>query len=338
MVVDDDRLAELNPKTRTCVVLGGRGFLGRSLVLRLLKLGKWIVRVADSAQSLELDRTERDSLLSHAIASGRASYHYVDVRDMSLVIKAVEGSSVVFYMDDTDLKDNDFYHCYMILFQSILNDLKAQAEALILFANDIDGLLTCAIRPCNVFGPGDLKFVPFFVNLARSGLTKRFSFQFIIGSGENMSDFAYVENVSHAHICAEEALDFRMASVAGKAFFISDLHPMKFWNFLSLIFEGLGYKRPLIKLPATMVSLIVLSIKWTQRKWGFLKCSHSAFHYIQLALCSRTFNCSAAQKHLGYLPETSLEVGSVHVFSVFNTANSVICNFSLINSYFLVIE
>ncbi|EXB29920.1 3beta-hydroxysteroid-dehydrogenase/decarboxylase isoform 3 [Morus notabilis] len=188
-------------------------------------------------------------------------------------------------MDDTDLKDNDFYHCYMILvqgaknvvnacregkvrrliynssadvvfdgthdiingdeslpypwkFQSILNDLKAQAEALILFANDIDGLLTCAIRPCNVFGPGDLKFVPFFVNLARSGLTK-----FIIGSGENMSDFAYVENVSHAHICAEEALDFRMASVAGKAFFISDLHPMKFWNFLSLIFEGLGYKR-----------------------------------------------------------------------------------------------
>lgn len=61
---------------------------------------------------------------------------------------------------------------YFMQFQSILNDLKAQAETLILFANDIDGLLTCAIRPCNVFGPGDLKFVPFFVNLARSGLTK----------------------------------------------------------------------------------------------------------------------------------------------------------------------
>ena len=53
-----------------------------------------------------------------------------------------------------------------------MSDLKAQAEALILFANNIDGLLTCAIRPCNVFGPGDTNLVPFFVNLARSGWTK----------------------------------------------------------------------------------------------------------------------------------------------------------------------
>ena len=37
--------------------------------------------------SLELDRSEGDSLLSHAIASGRASYHHVDVRDKSLLTK-----------------------------------------------------------------------------------------------------------------------------------------------------------------------------------------------------------------------------------------------------------
>ena len=43
-----------------------------------------------------------------------------------------------------------------------------------------------------------------------------FSFQFVIGSGENMSDFTYVENVAHAHVCAEEALVSRMVSVAGK--------------------------------------------------------------------------------------------------------------------------
>lgn len=82
----DDRLAELNPKPRTCVVFGGRGFLGRSLVLRLLKLGKWIVRVADSTQSLHLDPSERDSLLSQALSSGIASLHGVDVRDKSQII------------------------------------------------------------------------------------------------------------------------------------------------------------------------------------------------------------------------------------------------------------
>ncbi|XP_062107862.1 3beta-hydroxysteroid-dehydrogenase/decarboxylase [Humulus lupulus] len=351
MGVDDDRLAELNPKTRTCVVIGGRGFIGRSLVLSLLKLGKWFVRIADSAHSLHLDPSEHDSLLSHAIASGRASYHHIDVRDNSLVLKAVEGSSVAFYVDHVNLHADDFYLCYTIIvqgakniinacrecklrrliynstvdvvfdgsraivngdeslpypgkFDHILSDLKAQAEALILLANNIDGLLTSAIRPCNVFGPGDTNLVPFFVTLARSGLTK-----FIIGSGENMSDFTYVENVSHAHICAEAALDFRMASVAGKAFFISNLHPIKFWDFLSLILEGLGYQRPLVKLPARMVWHILSFIKWAHRKWGFLECSHALFHYAQLASRSRTFNCSAAQKHIGYSPLVSHEEG-----------------------------
>lgn len=30
--------------------------------------------------------------------------------------------------------------------------------------------------------------------------------QFIIGDGNNLYDFTYVENVAHAHICAERAL------------------------------------------------------------------------------------------------------------------------------------
>lgn len=40
--------------------------------------------------------------------------------------------------------------------------------------------------------------------------------QFKIGNGENMSDFTYSDNVAHAHICAAEALDTHMESVAGK--------------------------------------------------------------------------------------------------------------------------
>ena len=55
---------------------------------------------------------------------------------------------------------------------NMLSDLKAQAEALILSANDIDGLLTCSLRPSNVFGPGDTEFVPYFLKLARYGFSK----------------------------------------------------------------------------------------------------------------------------------------------------------------------
>lgn len=54
----------------------------------------------------------------------------------------------------------------------MLTDFKAQAEALIKFANNRDGLLTCALRSSTVFGPGDTEFVPFIVNLAKSGYAK----------------------------------------------------------------------------------------------------------------------------------------------------------------------
>lgn len=54
------------------------------------------------------------------------------------------------------------------------------------------------------------------VNVKYTFYSNNFSFQFIIGTGDNFSDFTYHENVAHAHICAEEALDFQTVSVAGK--------------------------------------------------------------------------------------------------------------------------
>lgn len=82
----DDRFADLqNPKT--CVVLGGRGFLGRSLVLKLLNFGNWIVRVADSAESIQLHASE--SLLSDALSSARASYFHLELRDKLNVAKGI---------------------------------------------------------------------------------------------------------------------------------------------------------------------------------------------------------------------------------------------------------
>ncbi|XP_020218229.1 3beta-hydroxysteroid-dehydrogenase/decarboxylase [Cajanus cajan] len=344
----DDRFADFNPKT--CVVLGGTGFLGRSLVLRLLKLGNWIVRVADSAHSIQLHDSE--SLLAQALSSARASYFHIDLRDKRNIAKVLEGSSVVFYMDVASIDVNDFYTCYTLIVQGaknvisacrecrvrrliynssadvvfdglhdihdgdeslaypwkiddMLSDLKAQAEALVLSVNDIDGLLTCSLRPSNVFGPGDTKFVPYFLKLARYGFAK-----FIIGTGDNLSDFTFSENVTHAHICAEKALNFQTVSVAGKAFFITNLEPMKFWEFLSILLDGLGYQRPFIKLPANLVQYILSVLKWLHEKLGPRYFSYPLLaHFFQLALYTRTFNCLAAQKDIGYSPIVSLEEG-----------------------------
>ncbi|KAK8498068.1 hypothetical protein V6N12_055282 [Hibiscus sabdariffa] len=345
-------------ETRTCVVLGGRGFLGRSLVTRLLRLGGWVVRIADSSShSLQLDPSAAsDSILSNALTSGQASFCHVDVRDTSQIIKVTEGAGVVFYMERTDLDTNDIYKCYKIIvqgaknvinacqeckvrrliynssadvvfdgskdilladesfscpgkFPDVLIDLNLQAEGLIRLANNIDGLVTCVLRPSIAFGPGDTWFVPLLVDLAKSGLSKGFSFQFITGRGKNMSDFTYAENVAHAHICAAETLDSRIASVAGKAFFITNLEPMMFWEFASMILEGLGYQRPFIKVPIWMVAYIFSLLQHIHEKSQFKINKYSPHYIVQLASRTRTFDCSAAQKHLGYSPVIYLEDG-----------------------------
>lgn len=67
----------------------------------------------------------------------------------------------------------------LIQFENVCTDLRAQAEALVLFANDMDGLLTCALRPSNVFGPGEKQLVPSVLDIAKSRWAKVFIFLFV---------------------------------------------------------------------------------------------------------------------------------------------------------------
>ncbi|KAI3795088.1 hypothetical protein L1987_37732 [Smallanthus sonchifolius] len=355
MAIDDDQ-------SKTCVVLGGRSFIGRCLVVRLLTIGNWIVRIADSAQSLQLDPSESkyDSPLNRALSTGRASYAHVDVRHKSTIINAIEGSEVLFYMDDIDSCNQDFYFGYSIIvqgaknvinacrrckvkrliynstadvvldnshdicsgnetllysskFKDLYSELKAQAEAYVLLANDIDGLLTCAIRPSNVFGPGDTVLLPSLIEVAKSGWAK-----FIIGSDQTMSDFTYVDNVAHALICAEAALTTHMLIVSGKVFFITNFEPTRSWQFALCMLEGLGYYRPIIKLPAVVVRCIVFLIKWMDLNISSRDLKHVSVHNaIQLMSRTRTYNCSAAERHIQYSPIVSLDDGITSIVKSF---------------------
>ncbi|KAK9266064.1 hypothetical protein L1049_017882 [Liquidambar formosana] len=186
---------------------------------------------------------------------------------------------------------------------------KAEGEALVIKSNGLNGLLTCCIRPSSIFGPGDKLLVPSLVTAARAGKSK-----FIIGDGNNMYDFTYVENVAHAHICAERALaSEKMVAekAAGQAYFITNMEPIKFWEFVSLILGGLGYERPRIKIPALVMMPIAHAVELTYRllaPYG-MKVPQLTPSRVRLLSCSRTFNCSKAKERLGYTPIVSLQEG-----------------------------
>lgn len=76
--------------------------------------------------------------------------------------------------------------------------------------NGVNGLLTVAVRPSGIFGPGDPMFFPSMVAQARAGKMKA-----VIGDGQNLWDFTYIDNVVHGHLCAENALE-KGSEAAGK--------------------------------------------------------------------------------------------------------------------------
>ncbi|KAI8562191.1 hypothetical protein RHMOL_Rhmol03G0015600 [Rhododendron molle] len=186
---------------------------------------------------------------------------------------------------------------------------KAEGEAMVIKSNGINGLLTCCIRPSSIFGPGDKLLVPSLVSAARAGKSK-----FIIGDGNNMYDFTYVENVAHAHICAERALASEgtvAEKAAGEAYFITNMEPIKFWEFVSLVLEGLGYERPTIKIPVFVVMPIARLVERTYKllaPYG-MKVPQIIPSRIRLISCSRTFDCSKANDRLGYTPIVPFQDG-----------------------------
>lgn len=201
---------------------------------------------------------------------------------------------------------------------------KTEAEALIIKSNGINGLLTCSLRPSGIFGPGDRLFAPSLISAAKAGKSK-----FIIGDGNNIYDFTYVENVAHAHLCAERALASGgevAKKAAGQAYFITNMEPIKFWEFVAQILEGLGYERPRIKVPAIAVMPIAYVIEWTYMLFGRfgMKVPQLIPSRIRLLSGNRSFDSSKAKERLGYEPVVPLQEGikrTVEAFSYLRAKN-----------------
>ena len=341
-----------------CVVTGGRGFLAKCVVQKLLEEGRFVVRILDLAPNISLTAEEFTGELGQGLEAGRVQYVSCDIRNKGQVVEAMRGVAVVFHMAAPDTSINSFklhfdvsvagtrnvieacWECGVkkliytsspsIVFDGVhpvvmvdesapicdkfndyYSDAKAHGEAMVLSANGKNGLLTCAIRPSGIFGPGDRLAVPAFAKSARAGKLK-----FILGDGKNMFDWTFVENVAHAHLCAERALvpgEFTGEHVAsGKAFFITNDEPIPFWEFLTKIITGLGYPKPKANIPAPLILTLAEAYESLTTVLAPLGVKPAVnFNPVRLRLVTvtRTFNCNRAKELLGYKPIVSLEEG-----------------------------
>jgi len=110
---------------------------------------------------------------------------------------------------------------------------KALAEQHVLQSNQVDGLLTCALRPHLIWGPRDRHLIPRLLARARSGRLRR------VGDGRNLIDMVYVENAAAAHLQAADALKAE-SPVAGRAYFITQGEPVNCWDWINEVLALAG--------------------------------------------------------------------------------------------------
>lgn len=319
------------------VIGGGVGFLGQSLVHALYKNGcsvsilsiepphefnpeipyfqgdlKKIEDIIKACQGIDTVFHPASIVLPSGFMSSKLRKHIFEVNVLGTknVINAciecgvsrlvyTSSNNVVF---DRDIANGDENLPYATKFIDVYTRTKVISEKEVLAANGRSGLLTCALRPGGIYGPGDKIIFPRMVESLKKGRLK-----FTIGDGKALADSVYIDNVVDAHLLAASKL-VKNSDVAGQAYFISDGEPSNYFVFMRPLIEGMGYKFPSFAIPYSLAyatAYVAELLHWLLRTPNpFL--TRMEVNKVSL---SNYFIIDKAKRDLGYSPQVTQKAG-----------------------------
>ncbi|EGG22763.1 3beta-hydroxysteroid dehydrogenase [Cavenderia fasciculata] len=323
---------------KSYLVVGGCGFLGRYIVEALLARGEKKVHIFDIRKSFEDDRVtfhigdirkledlERackgiDTVFHTASPThgmGYDLYYSVNVTGTEMLVKACQNSgvaqlvytsssSVVF--NGADIVNGDETLPYVGQHLDPYNKTKELGERAVLdvATNDPNSkLAVCAIRPAGIFGPRDVQGWPQFLIAAKEGKNK-----FMFGTGKNLCDWTYIDNVVHGHLLAADKM-VPGSKINGQAYFITNDEPIPFWNMPIYAYEAFGYEKPKFKIPFAVMYYIALLIDFFVALLKPIKTIHPTITLFRMVYTNATryFNINKAKRDLGYKPIVSVQEG-----------------------------
>ncbi len=185
------------------------------------------------------------------------------------------------------------------------NETKAIAEDAVLKANDFDGLLTVALRPAGIFGPGDRQLVPGLRNVAKLGQSK-----FQLGDNNNLFDWTYAGNVALAHVLAAEKLldDSTKKRVGGEKFFITNDAPTYFWTLARTVWKADNH---IDKYNIVLSRPVAIGLGYLSEFFAKLVGKEAGLtpFRVKVVCAYRYHNITKAKTILGYKPKVGLEEG-----------------------------
>jgi nucleoside-diphosphate-sugar epimerase len=312
------------------LVTGGGGFLGGAIVRKLLQKGAEVRSFSRSeypglqAMGVEGvcgDLADADAVskavegvgvVFHVAAKAGVwgpfrAYHAVNVVGTENVVKAcrehgvskliyTSTPSVTFAGDDQEGIDESAP--YAERFLCAYPRTKAAAERHVLSSND-GVLLTCALRPHLIWGPGDPHFVPRIIERARAKQMRLLS--------DKPVDSTYVDNAADAHLLAAGRLS-PSSVVAGKAYFISQGEPLPISDLINRILAAAELP-PVQRYVSPRFAYVAGAV--CEFLYGLLSETEppmTRFVARQLAT-AHWFDLTAARRDLGYDPAVSIDEG-----------------------------
>ncbi len=341
--------AQNSTAPRAALVTGGCGFLGRALVDALADRGDSVTvldhRIDAWRSDVQFVRADicDPRIVEEALAGQDVVFHSASlvhtkhnqveqVRAVNIdgtrnilrgcqaasVPRLVYVSSASVVYDGTDIRNGDESLPYATHFPAPYAETKRIAEAEVLAANGTSGVLTCAIRPHVVFGPGDTRLLPAILGRAREGKLK-----FRVGLGEKkLSDFTYVTNVVDAMLAADERL-VPDSPVAGQAYFITNGEPMSFWDFVAQVLPPLGFAPPRYAIPRAVAyaAATVREAYDTYVRGGTLNAEEGLSRFaIRYITSHHYFSHAKATRDLGYVPRVRMTEGIERALAAFRVA------------------
>uniref|UniRef100_A0A4W5QNB1 Short chain dehydrogenase/reductase family 42E, member 2 n=1 Tax=Hucho hucho TaxID=62062 RepID=A0A4W5QNB1_9TELE len=339
--VTDQALRGAGMGTGRVLVTGGAGYFG-------LRLGRALASQGVSVVLLDLHKPQWDT-------PDGTVFHQSDIRDYDSLYKICEGVDCIFHTNFTLLLSL-FIYCWspitLLVYTSTINvtfagkpieegdedslpcvplDMhidhysrtKSISDQMVLTANGRSlkggGLLrTCVLRPSGIYGPEErrhLHRVMVSVNVER----RLFSFSF--GNRQAKMNWVHVDNLVLAHVLAAESLTPKRNCVAsGQAYFINDGESVNLFEWLTPLFEKLGYSRPLIHLPVSLVysaailmeclhlalrPIVEIPLLFTRNEVSIQLCIYSTyllFTYLSICTCLPAYPLLTSHFNSALLP------------------------------------